>query len=156
MATLNNITSNPTTSDHQAIVESLLSEPIEFMSPTATFSETITESGGDAEISEPLTEFQLFPKLPIELRIKIWKFVPEPRMVEVNFLKEPVEGQEQVDEEYVEGTPKWCFVADIPVCALYEYNLVRPLLILTRSFFTLTENLDMRDSGCTKPRSQTH
>jgi hypothetical protein len=40
---------------------------------------------GPATIPDEQPKFELFPKLPPELRLKIWKLVPEPRVVEVIF-----------------------------------------------------------------------
>ena len=35
----------------------------------------------------PLTEFELFPKLPRELRLKIFELIPKARTVEIMFYK---------------------------------------------------------------------
>jgi hypothetical protein len=35
--------------------------------------------------SAPEVTFELFAELPVELRLKIWKFVPAPRLVVVRF-----------------------------------------------------------------------
>lgn len=42
-----------------------------------------------AESSTPLDKFELFPKLPVELQLKIWGFaMPGPRLVEVRFKRD--------------------------------------------------------------------
>ena len=49
--------------------------------------ETSSESHTTPALSEA-TDFQLFPSLPIELRLKIWKLASQvPRLVEVRFPK---------------------------------------------------------------------
>ena len=48
-------------------------------------SPAVESSTAPEEKSELPTKFELFPKLPPELRLKIWKLVPEYRVVEVIF-----------------------------------------------------------------------
>lgn len=41
------------------------------------------------ESSTPLDKFELFPKLPVELQLKVWKFaMPGPRLVELRFKRD--------------------------------------------------------------------
>ncbi len=51
-------------------------------------SELITTSTAVMKSAAPEVEFKYFPKLPAELRLKIWNLVPEPRIVEVRFRKD--------------------------------------------------------------------
>lgn len=57
-----------------------LPSDVSTMASPATFPRLITES------DKPLDRFEIFNELPAELRLRIWKLVPQlPRFVEVRF-----------------------------------------------------------------------
>jgi 2EXR family len=52
--------------------------------PSMTTKQKVAEPATD-DRSAPEVIFELFAELPVELRLKIWKFVPAPRLVVVRF-----------------------------------------------------------------------
>ncbi|KAH8596937.1 hypothetical protein B0O99DRAFT_671033 [Bisporella sp. PMI_857] len=59
-------------------------------------------------IQAPLGDFHLFPKLPAEMRLKIWKFAPKPRIIQIQFTSRETEKLSETNP------PSWRLVADIP------------------------------------------
>jgi len=67
---------------------------------------TLTSSS-PATASSPLTEFHLFPQLPGELRLKIWKLaLSTPRVVDIDCTKQSVEGERRWVERFYSSTPQ--------------------------------------------------
>jgi len=62
----------------------------------------VSESASLDPIPAPLDKFKVFPKLPAELRVKIWKMCSPPRIIEVRWVGDKRKNQHR-------------FVADFPV-----------------------------------------
>jgi len=98
----------------------------------------------------PLSKFELFPKLPIELRLKVWKLsMPGPRRVDVRFLSDGRRG----DHEFTAEMPVLlhvCQESRNEVLKKYEVIFKHPKALNQCYFNFELDTLHMLYSSCSQ------